>query len=221
MRIRQLLAIAVLTLVFGFLWVLPGVAREEEAAPPARGMFLVADREMSDPRFTESVILLLSADQTGAMGLIINKPTGSRLSEILPESWNAVRQNDRLYYGGPVGSYQLLLLLRSASAVKDAVRITQEVMVSSDRDVLRDAVLHRKAGEEYRVFAGYAGWAAGQLELELKIGQWRVISADVEMVFHKDASKVWPALIRKSEEIMVREKGNVSTVFRAAALQRP
>ena len=188
----------------------PGSAASQEDQP-GRGMFLVADREMQDPRFREAVILLLSADKTGAMGVIINKPTDTKLSEALSEMGKPDKRKERLYYGGPVGTIQLLMLLRSRVMIKDAVRVTGDIVVSSDRGVLVDAILHKRSGEEYRVFAGYSGWAAGQLEWELKLGQWKVVDADVEMVFHKDAGKVWPVLIRKSEEIMVQDDGPVLT----------
>jgi putative transcriptional regulator len=185
---------------------------------PARGMFLVADPEMQDPRFREAVILLLNADKSGAMGIIINKPTDTKLTKALADMGRPDKQKELLYYGGPVGMFQLLMLVRSRTAIRDAVRVTKEIVVTSDRDVFIDAIQHRRSGEDYRVFMGYSGWAAGQLEWELKLGQWRIVEADFRMVFHKDAGRVWPLLIRKSEEIIVQDRRRLQRL-RKAALQ--
>jgi putative transcriptional regulator len=200
---------ALFATVLALLALNPGNAASQETETLSKGVFLVADREMRDPRFREAVILLLSTDHNGAAGLIINKPTDSKLSELLPEMRKAELRKDRLYYGGPVGSNQMLMLLRSKGAIKDAVRVLKEVSVSTDRAVLLEAIHQKKAGDEYRIFAGYAGWAAGQLEWELKLGQWRLVAASAEMVFHDNVEKIWPVLIRKSEEIIVRERNRI------------
>lgn len=200
------LLVALLALIAGAPAVNPGAARAEDIDKPARGMFLVAGREMQDPRFREAVILLLSADRTGATGLVINKSTDAKISDLVPTMRSAERSKNRVYFGGPVGAGQLLMLLRTNNTIAAAVPVLRDVAVSSDREVLLDAIRRMRAGDEYRVFAGYAGWAAGQLEWELERGQWRLVAASAEMVFHEREEKVWPALIRKSEEIMVRKQ---------------
>lgn len=183
---------------------LSGFVEAQENAVPARGMFLVASRQIKDPLFMESVVLLLSTDEGGAMGLIINKPSERSLSRIFPEMKKADRKKDRLYFGGPVGTNQLLILLRTKEKAKDTTRILDGVAASADQTVLMEALKKKKAGSDYRLYAGYSGWVTGQLEWEIKRGDWFLIAADAATVFNEDESKVWPLLIRKSQEIMVQ-----------------
>jgi putative transcriptional regulator len=194
-----------LLLMVGLHGVWPDAAVSQETDAPARGIFLVASRQIKDPLFMESVVLLLNVDQSGAMGLIINKSSDRSLSGMFPEMRKADRGKDRLYFGGPVLPDQLLMLLRSKGMAKDSVLIINGVAVSTDRTVLLDALKKKRAGDEYRLYAGYAGWVTGQLEWEIKRGDWYLLPADAATVFHDDESKVWPALLRKGQEIMVQE----------------
>jgi putative transcriptional regulator len=168
-------------------------------------MFLVADRQMNDHRFMETVVLLLSVDRSGATGLIINKPSDTSLSALFPGMRKTVRRKDRLYSGGPVEVKQLLMLLRSKKRKKYHAR--DQWRLPRDRPRRIAGCAETETGRR-RVssHAGYAGWTAGQLEWEIRRGDWHLVVADASTVFHDDESKVWPALLRKSEEIMVRER---------------
>ena len=181
-----------------------GFVEAQENAVPARGMFLVASRQIKDPLFMESVVLLLNTDESGAMGLIINKPSERSLSSIFPDMKKADRRKDRLYFGGPVGTNQLLILLRTKEKTKETTLILDGIAVSADQAVLMDALKKKKAGSDFRLYAGYSGWVTGQLEWEIKRGDWFLIAADAATVFNEDETKVWPLLIRKSQEIMVQ-----------------
>ena len=183
---------------------LSGAAEAQESVTPARGMFLVASRQIKDPLFMESVVLLLNTDEGGAMGLIINKPSERSLSSVFPEIRKADRTKDRLYFGGPLGTNQLLILLRTKEKAKDTTRILDGIAVSADQTVLMEALKKKKAGSDFRLYAGYSGWVTGQLEWEIKRGDWFLIAADAATVFNEDESKVWPLLIRKSQEITVQ-----------------
>jgi len=202
------IALTVLTVLHIFLF-LSGTAESQESATPARGVFLVASRQINDPVFMESVVLLLSSDENGAMGLIINKPSDRSISSVFPEMKKTDSKKDRLYFGGPVSINQLIVLLRSKEAVKDTTRILEGIAVSADRTVLLDALKKKKAGSDFRLYAGYAGWVTGQLEWEIKRGDWFLIAADAATVFNEDESKVWPLLIRKSQEIMVQAPAGI------------
>jgi putative transcriptional regulator len=65
-------------------------------------------------------------------------------------------------------------------------------------------VNHAVSGDRFRVYAGYAGWAPGQLDQEFSRGDWHVLRADQEMIFEKDAVQIWPELIRRSAGRWVR-----------------
>jgi putative transcriptional regulator len=200
----RLASAIVFVVLMGLQAIWPGAAGSQEDDAPARGMFLVASRQIKDPLFMESVVLLLNVDQSGAMGLIINKSSDRPLSGMFPEMRKTDRRKDRLHFGGPVLPDQLLMLLRSKGTIKDTVSILNGVAVSTDRTVLLDALKKKLAGDEFRLYAGYAGWMVGQLEWEIRRGDWYLVAADAATVFHDDESKVWPVLLRKSQEITVK-----------------
>lgn len=176
-------------------------ADAEEERKPARGMFLVADGKMRDPRFAEAVILLLDINRNGAAGLIINRPSDVKLSRIFPQFKRLKRGNDKLYFGGPVETERLLMLLRSNRLKKSFVRVFDGVYATNSRAA--QLAMLKRGVVKFRIYAGYAGWGVGQLEREISRGDWHVLPADADMVFSADASKIWHELIRKSTEIFV------------------
>lgn len=75
-----------------------------------------------------------------------------------------------------------------------------------------------KGGEKFRLYAGYAGWAAGQLERELSAGDWHILQADPETVFGKDPEKIWQDLNRLSSGIRVKRESQPAGLLTAKAL---
>ena len=174
----------------------------------SKGKFLVASRNLGDPRFRETVILLLSYDeQLGAMGLIINRPTKLLLSEVFPESKNLKKKKDSIYYGGPVEAHRMLLLIRSRTRPEGSAPVIEGVYVSTSNTVLERMINRRKKGKQFRVYAGYAGWSPGQLDGEIARGDWLVAPADENTLFDKKPSKIWKELFRRSSAILVRNDG--------------
>lgn len=171
---------------------------------PAAGKFLVAARNIRDPRFQETVILLLRYDSNGAMGLILNLPTAVNLSSVLPEVRELRKRTDKLFVGGPVGGNQLFLLIRTDKAPSGSYRILKHTYMSSSLNALKRMARDRRKGDRFRVFAGYAGWGAGQLEREIAAGSWYVTDADEKLIFDKDPSALWHELIGRHSGLMVK-----------------
>ena len=97
-----------------------------------------------------------------------------------------------------MGVDQLLLLVRSGSKPEDSYRVIEDVYLCSSLDVLGDMVKKKAGCGEFRAYAGYAGWAAGQLDFEVARGDWYVITADTESIFSQAPQEVWPWLIERS-----------------------
>jgi putative transcriptional regulator len=170
----------------------------------SKGTFLVAGRDLIDPNFSETVVLLTSYDWNGAMGLVINRPADVRLSKVLPDIKGIRRRKDKIYIGGPVERNQLFMLIRSDKLYEDTVHVSDDIYVSMSRDVLQKLVKDAETEERFRVYAGYAGWTSGQLESEVERGDWLVIHADAESIFDKDADAIWRELIEKSSAQWVK-----------------
>lgn len=173
---------------------LPAVAAEREAS----GIFLVAKREMRDFRFREAVVLVTQPREGGPVGVIINKPLAHRLAEAFPGHETLKNKKDVIYFGGPVAPQGLVVLLRAENAPPNAVRILKDVFLITDPDVIDGLLRRDDPTRGLRVYAGYSGWAPGQLQGELARGDWHVVPADPGTVFDKPSRSVWPELERRA-----------------------
>jgi putative transcriptional regulator len=171
---------------------------------PAKGKFLVASRQLLDPNFSQTVVLLIDYQEHGAMGLIINRPSELKLSEALPEMQELQQRPDTIYLGGPVARNQLLLLIRTASPPEGSQQVFADIYLTSSPTVIERMIKDSKVEERFRLYAGYAGWGAGQLDNEIAMGGWHVMRADVETVFDRSAPEIWPDLIYRSSARWVR-----------------
>lgn len=173
----------------------------------SKGKFLVASKKLRDPHFFKTVVLLLEYDSKGAMGLVINRPTTVKLSEVLPDIEGLQKRFDTIYLGGPVAKNQLMLLIRTSSPPEGSRPVFKDIYLSSSQTTIEAMIDNPDTPERFRVFAGYAGWAPGQLDHEVSRGGWHILQADAESVFEKTPSEIWPELIRRSSALWVRVVG--------------
>ena len=181
---------------------LPAGSSAQDGLQPGRGVLLVAGTQIRDPRFMESVILLISAGPGGSMGLILNKPTAKKVSSRFGGT-GSMSRGAPLFFGGPVAGHELLMLRRADRAPADWAAVVDRVFVTNSRMAMMDTLMTARTAEEFRVYAGYAGWAAGQLEWEIGRGDWYLLPADEALIFRRDMTKLWPELFRKSREIVL------------------
>jgi putative transcriptional regulator len=176
---------------------------------PDKGVLLVAARKMGDPRFRNTVVLLVQHGEDGSLGLIINRPTSILLSEALPDLKGANAAKHNVFFGGPVALNAMLFLVRSRTAPDNAQQVRTGIYVSGSRATLEHMLGQGSSENELRVYAGYAGWGAGQLDTEILRGDWYLCPADAGTIFNKDVEKLWTKLIdsQEPEGLMVRAKG--------------
>ena len=158
------------------------------------GRFLVAGEHLRDPNFAQTVVLLLNYGDRGARGVIINRKSDVKLAAVFPRISGLHQRPDTVYVGGPVARNQLLMVLRSDRPRRAAEHVVDDIYLSSSQQVLVDA-LNRAAA--VHVYAGYAGWAPGQLDREVARGDWHVLPVDAETVFSDRPGEVWRELIDK------------------------
>jgi putative transcriptional regulator len=157
----------------------------------AMGKLLVATDEVRGEIFAETVILLLHYDESGALGLIINRPMEATPKEVLPELEGIQYYDGTLYWGGPVRMTVMRALLHSDAPPDDAMPVFDAVYrVPMDDSLPPDA----NSADKLRFFLGYAGWAPGQLDRELLFGSWHVISATEDVVFTDEPEEIWMRL---------------------------
>jgi putative transcriptional regulator len=166
--------------------------------PLANGVFLVAKPVMLDPNFSETVVLITEPLVGGGpIGVIVNRPVAARLSEAVPGLGSVPEAYDQIYGGGPVARNQMLFLVRTRDRPEHALQVLADVYLSGDRELLAKIIRGDAKVAAFRAYAGYSGWAPGQLESEITLGGWYVVQADADMIFAADASTVWPELIRR------------------------
>jgi putative transcriptional regulator len=194
-RRRRLLAIALA-------W--PLAAGTDARAQPAaaNGVFLVARPELRDPNFRQTVVLLTQPQATGGpLGVIINRPLAARLSEALPDAGEIPESASQIYGGGPVARNRLLFLVRSGEAPARSLQVLDDVYLTADRELPASVARGELQADQYRAYAGYAGWGRRQLQSEIDAGGWYLTNADADTIFAADASEVWPAMIRRATQL--------------------
>ncbi|MFO0870783.1 MAG: YqgE/AlgH family protein [Pirellulales bacterium] len=170
-----------------------------------QGHLLVASPHLADPNFFRTVILMVQHDEEGAVGLVLNRRTPSSLSDV----WEMIGEGPcpdeaALYLGGPVSG--TLLALHQAAEYADAT-VFPGLFVASQRQQLQQ--LLRRIDLPFRLFLGYAGWGAGQLEGELRAGGWLIATAAVEAAFYP-GDDLWEQTVdRIGAQILRPVLGNI------------
>lgn len=170
---------------------------------PGRGMFLLASPGLSDPRFARTVILLLEYDETGALGLVVNRPTELALGDALADPLPGA-EGHAVFFGGPVEHRRLIALLRSPEPVGDAQHVVGDVYASGSLDTLRKMLEREGHGADVHAYLGYAGWSPGQLDAEIARGDWVVTPGDAGSIFDTPPHRVWRDLMRRNAGRWVR-----------------
>jgi putative transcriptional regulator len=166
---------------------------------PAAGMLLVAARELRDPFFGQSVILLLQHDITGSKGLILNRLSDWRLSDVVSDIDGAQADQYPLFFGGPMGVHKVVMLVHTADAVAPARQVTDDIYFSDSRRVFERLLAARTPADELHFYLGYAGWTTGQLAGEIARGSWHLVEGDPKVVFGAGNKGLWEQMINELE----------------------
>ncbi|WOI35262.1 YqgE/AlgH family protein [Tritonibacter scottomollicae] len=163
------------------------------------GKLLIAMPGIGDPRFDNSVVLLCSHGDEGAMGLIINKlAPGVVLKSLFDQLEIETRPaagHTPVYFGGPVET-QRGFVLHSDEYIStvNSLPIKPGVSMTATLDVLEE-IAEGRGPEQYLVMLGYAGWGPGQLEDEIAQNGWLTADAQPEMIFSDTADDKWEAAL--------------------------
>lgn len=188
-------------LVFLHFLALPELVLAERAAagPPVptvkKGVLLIAHPSLMDPNFRQTVVLICEHGAEGTLGVILNRPTGLLLSEALPEVSVLKGTSYVLFAGGPVQPDGILMLFRLIEQPGPLKSVLENVYLGLSREALERVITRPHPTETFRAYAGYAGWAPGQLEFEMAMGSWAVVPADSSSIFDKTPETLWTEMI--------------------------
>jgi putative transcriptional regulator len=163
------------------------------------GRLLVASPQLGDPNFERTVVLVLDHGPDGALGVILNRPTGLPVDEIL-DAWHDQAQAAPpgvVFRGGPVAPDAVIGLARTETAESDGSswRVVVDGVGTVDLAVAPDEQPVALSG--VRTFAGYAGWSPDQLEDELAEGAWIILDALASDIFTTDADALWHDVLQR------------------------
>lgn len=160
---------------------------------PAAGKLLIAEPFLTDPGFARTVVLLCEHGEDGSIGFVINRPSVSHISDLLPELDNNTLP---VFDGGPVQNDTLHMIHRMPGLAGGMEILPGIFWGGSYSDLMQ--VLDQQPVDDklIRLFIGYSGWGKGQLEEELKEGAWLVANSDNGLIFGADSARVWQDSIR-------------------------
>ena len=153
------------------------------------GALLLAHPSLKDPNFRRTVILMSSHNAEGAMGVVLNRPLGKRLGELQGDFALGPLSSVPLCNGGPVEKRQLVLVAWETQENGFRLHFGIEPEKATQLREVEDASL--------RAFAGYAGWTAGQLENEIDLNTWVVVTAPPDLFALPLEDSLWRELLAR------------------------
>jgi putative transcriptional regulator len=158
-----------------------------------KGRLLVSSPALLDPNFRRTIVLVTEHNDEGAMGIVLNRVSETTVLEAVPQLAPLVAEGEPVHVGGPVEPGAVLALAEWDEPAEAAALVFADIgFLPAEGDSLLVGTSTRRV----RIFAGYAGWGAGQLEAELEEEAWLVVPPQAEDVFG-DAEETWERVLRR------------------------
>lgn len=161
------------------------------------GRLLVAAPVLDDPSFRRGVVLILDHGETGALGVVVNRPLEVDVSAVLPAWQPHVTAPGRLFQGGPVQLDSALGLVAVPGDGEEPLGVRRILGSIGLVDLDTPPELIRGDVAGLRIFAGYAGWSPGQLEGEIAEGAWFVVDCEPRDPFSATPQTLWREVLRR------------------------
>jgi putative transcriptional regulator len=160
---------------------------------PLVGKLLIANGDLFDPNFRQTVVLIADHSDEGALGVVLNRPAGFPVVEVLPDLSDAIPPDSELFIGGPVQPQAGIVL-----AEFDVPALAPKIAFGSIGFITEEPDLASLVGvSRARVFAGYSGWGPGQLEDEIAQDAWIIEPALPDDIFVTEPDKLWGDVLRR------------------------
>jgi putative transcriptional regulator len=160
-------------------------------------VLLVSMPQMIDPNFSKTVVLLAEYGAHGAFGLVVNRRMDEPARAIVTaDEPLEIHPKMHLYTGGPVEPTRAWILASRGDLDPEALEITPGVYLSASATLVRKT-LESSPDQGIRMVVGYAGWGAGQLDIELAQGAWLMAPVEADLIFNTSSDEMWEAVIRR------------------------
>ncbi|HRN35383.1 MAG TPA: YqgE/AlgH family protein [Flavobacteriales bacterium] len=162
--------------------------------PPAPGTILVSGPFLPDPYFHRSVVLLCMHDDEGSFGLVLNRPTGMGVADLMEDM---PKLSSPVGIGGPVQGSNLFFLHTLGKRIEGSLPVVGDLYLGGDYGQLRDMLSAApKLAKHVRFFVGYSGWNGGQLGSEVKQRSWLIHPATKQLVMNGPPETLWGRVLR-------------------------
>lgn len=161
--------------------------------------FLIAMPNMADPYFSRTLTYICEHNEQGALGIVVNRPIDMTLGALFERLDMALSQegpgSEPVYFGGPVQTERGFVLHQPLGKWQSTLSIRDKVGLTTSKDIL-EAVGNGTGPAKMLVTLGYSGWAAGQLESEIKQNAWLTVEAQDAIIFDLPAEQRLPAAMQ-------------------------
>jgi len=158
---------------------------------------IVSMPHLNDTVFNKSVILINDYSSKGAMGFIINKPISANSSaSVLLNDIITKKIKKNICFGGPVDLNSCFILHNNSYILDDSEMISSNLYLTSNKQIIDD-ISNQKGPKKFKLNIGYAGWDAGQLDKEIKNGDWLILPNPENFIFDIPDNEKWSYAINK------------------------
>ena len=191
-RFAHILLVALALAVAG-----PSPLRAQGTSTPA---LLAADPALSGP-YASTVLLVMPSEDGSHLGFVLNRPTATRVSAVLPEVPEATKVVSPVYFGWPFFRGVLSALVRTPlPPTEDALQVMPDLYVVHGRD--EAAQVAERVPSRARFYVGLVVWQRGELQSELEAGAWIVAEPDVELVIGGSADTLWERVLERVQTLV-------------------
>jgi putative transcriptional regulator len=167
------------------------------------GKLLVAHPKLTESSFACSVIYVYQHNHAGTIGLVLNKPTTWKINDFLLSKGYSYEGGEVIYKGGPVNEQAIVMLHDDDWYSSNTMQIGNGLAISSDV-VMLEKLSTDNSPTQWRLFAGVAAWAPGQLEREMRSSLgWQVATPDRSIVFDRDGERQWNKAIQLCSQQLI------------------
>jgi putative transcriptional regulator len=163
-----------------------------------QGQLLLDGGKLHGSFFHRSVVLICQHDEEGAFGLILNRSSDSKVGQALVANVSEIIKGQPLFVGGPVQTGTLSFLY-SDTFVPQA-NVMPNLSLGHSLDALMDLSESCSSTQKLKLFAGYSGWTAGQLDQEMARKDWLTYPASIDLVFYPEPGRLWKEILRRKDD---------------------
>lgn len=160
-----------------------------------KGRLLLDGGRLIGSYFHRTVVLVCDHSAHGAFGLVLNRPSENILEDVVAEQVPTQIGKMRVFDGGPVQAGALSFLHAPGHVAQG--NVLPGLDVGHDLEALRELSTNLSADQKLRVFGGYAGWAPGQLDNEIRQDAWLVERATLDLIFDVDPASLWRHVLKR------------------------